>query len=285
MVLDPLEHMSKLIDHISRWEHTPEWSVTSKLLISKHQQVQLLEAASVLVGMNQDSSASPESVKTNDSDQSSDSPAASGTSEPLDDEFSSSAETTPPPTSEQAYSSHAFITGRSKRDSSSSSAFSRSYQSAPSSSLPGAPPSVGTSYGSYYHPGIPRRPSASGFTLLNNPTLDEDEAELARAVESLCSFGTPRTGSVHLPPDIPPVPPLPARFAGQNLNRISANMAGSNLQPNRHMPPPFRQPLSDESDVKMGDATSDDEEDYDERSMSHGRSDEDDDGVFGRMEE
>lgn len=277
--------MSKLIDHISRWEHTPEWSVTSKLLISKHQQVQLLEAASVLVGMNQDSSASPESVKTNDSDQSSDSPAASGTSEPLDDEYSSSAETTPPPTSEQAYSSHAFITGRSKRDSSSSSAFSRSYQSAPSSSLPGAPLSVATSYGSYYHPGIPRRPSASGFTLFNNPTLDEDEAELARAVESLCSFGTPRTGSVHLPADIPPVPPLPARFAGQNLNRISANMAGSNLQPNRDMPPPSRQPLSGGSDVKMGDVTSDDDEDYDERSISHGRSDEDDDGVFGRMEE
>lgn len=278
--------MSKLIDHISRWEHTPEWSVTSKLLISKHQQVQLLEAASVLVGMNQDSSASPESVKTNDSDQSSDSPATSGTSEPIDDEYNSSAETTPPPTSEQAYSSHAFSTVRSKRDSSSSSAFSRSYQSAPSSSLPGAPPSVGTSYGSYYHPGIPRRPSASGFILSNNLTLDEDEAELARAVESLCSFGTPRTGPVHLPADIPPVPPLPARFAGQNVNRISANIAGPNLQPNRDMLPPSTQPLPDESDVKMGDVSSDDDdEDYDERSMSHGRSDEDDDGVFGRMEE
>lgn len=282
MVLDPLEHMSKLIDHISRWEHTPEWNVTSKLLISKHQQVQLLEAASVLIGMNQDSSASPESVKTNDSDQSSDSPAASGTSEALDDEYSSSAETTPPPTSERAYSSHSLITGRY---SSSSSAFSRSYQSAPSSSLPGAPPSVGTSYGSYYHPGIPRHSSASGFPYLNHPALDEDEAELARAVESLCSFGITRTGPVHLPADIPPVPPLPARFAGQNMNRISTNMAGSNLQPNRDMPPPSRQPLLDESDVKMGDVTSDDDEDYDEHSMSHGRSDEDDDGVFGRMEE
>lgn len=284
--------MSKLIDHISRWEHTPEWNVTSKLLISKHQQVQLLEAASVLIGMNQGSSVSPESVRTNDSDQSSDSPAASGTSEPLDDEYSSSAETTPPPTSERAYSSHAIITGRFKRDSSTSSAFSRSYQSAPSSSLPGAPPSVGTSYGSYYHPGIPRYPSASGFTHFINPALDEEEAELARAVESLCSFGTPRTAPVHLPADIPPVPPLPARFAGQNVNRISANMAGSNLQPNRDMPPPYmpppsRQTLSGESDVQMGDFTTDDDddEDYDERSMSHGRSDEDDDGVFGRMEE
>eukprot|EP00842_Homolaphlyctis_polyrhiza_P002935 jgi/Hompol1/3642/HPOL_000274-RA len=33
-----------------RWEHTDQWKATSKLSISKHQQVQLLEAASVLVG-------------------------------------------------------------------------------------------------------------------------------------------------------------------------------------------------------------------------------------------
>ena len=36
------------VDFCSSWEHTPEWQYTSKLLISKHQQVQLLEAASVL---------------------------------------------------------------------------------------------------------------------------------------------------------------------------------------------------------------------------------------------
>src|SRR5690349_9343806 len=38
----------------NRWEHTPEWTYTSKLLISKHQQVQLLEAASILVSMKPD---------------------------------------------------------------------------------------------------------------------------------------------------------------------------------------------------------------------------------------
>ena len=44
------KHTSCLHKHL--WEHTPEWTVTSRLLISKHQQVQLLEAASILVNMN-----------------------------------------------------------------------------------------------------------------------------------------------------------------------------------------------------------------------------------------
>ena len=39
-----------------RWEHSPHWSQTSKLLISKHQQVQLLEAAQILVHMNRSDS-------------------------------------------------------------------------------------------------------------------------------------------------------------------------------------------------------------------------------------
>lgn len=46
-----------------RWEHSPHWSQTSKLLISKHQQVQLLEAAQILVYMNRsDSSLSTQSA-------------------------------------------------------------------------------------------------------------------------------------------------------------------------------------------------------------------------------
>jgi hypothetical protein len=48
------KHISSLAKHL--WEHTPEWNVTSKLLISKHQQVQLLEAASILVSMNEEDS-------------------------------------------------------------------------------------------------------------------------------------------------------------------------------------------------------------------------------------
>jgi hypothetical protein len=49
------KHVSSLAKHL--WEHTPEWNVTSKLLISKHQQVQLLEAASILVSMNEEDEA------------------------------------------------------------------------------------------------------------------------------------------------------------------------------------------------------------------------------------
>ncbi|GMF47517.1 unnamed protein product [[Candida] boidinii] len=43
------KHITSLAKHL--WEHTPEWNMTKKLSISKHQQVQLLEAASILCGM------------------------------------------------------------------------------------------------------------------------------------------------------------------------------------------------------------------------------------------
>ncbi|GKZ40175.1 hypothetical protein AbraIFM66950_002937, partial [Aspergillus brasiliensis] len=75
------------------WEHDPAWAITSKLLISKHQQVQLLEAASVLVTMTQDG---PEENGEAESDLSSASPDASSE---LRDGLSS-AETTPPPMDE-----------------------------------------------------------------------------------------------------------------------------------------------------------------------------------------
>ncbi|PRT52659.1 hypothetical protein B9G98_00279 [Wickerhamiella sorbophila] len=56
------KHVSSLAKHL--WEHTPEWSMTSKLLISKHQQVQLLEAASILVSMNEEDEKSDEETAT-----------------------------------------------------------------------------------------------------------------------------------------------------------------------------------------------------------------------------
>lgn len=43
-------HITSLAKHL--WEHTPEWQKTKKFSISKHQQVQLLEAASILCGLN-----------------------------------------------------------------------------------------------------------------------------------------------------------------------------------------------------------------------------------------
>lgn len=43
-------HPSCLSKH--RWEHSPHWANSSKLLLSKHQQVQLLEAATILVHLD-----------------------------------------------------------------------------------------------------------------------------------------------------------------------------------------------------------------------------------------
>ncbi|ODV89300.1 hypothetical protein CANCADRAFT_137150 [Tortispora caseinolytica NRRL Y-17796] len=48
------KHISCLTKHL--WEHTPEWAMTSSLPLSKHQQVQLLEAASILVSMTDEHS-------------------------------------------------------------------------------------------------------------------------------------------------------------------------------------------------------------------------------------
>jgi hypothetical protein len=46
------KHPNCLSKH--KWEHHDGWKTTSKLAISKHQQVQLLEAASILVGLGSD---------------------------------------------------------------------------------------------------------------------------------------------------------------------------------------------------------------------------------------
>lgn len=118
---------------------------------------------------------------------------------------------------------------------------------------------------------------------------DEEDASLAAAVQSLCSFGTPRSTLVHLPADAPPVPPVPARFVEENNHRMSGHFIPPLLQPDFGLrPPPLTHRISDERDVKLDGrrrTISDEDEEYDNGSVSHGRSDEDDDGVFGRMEE
>jgi len=238
--------------------------LTSKLLISKHQQVQLLEAASVLVGMNPEPGS--EAVNVAESDMSSASPAASGSSDLReDDDDYSSAETTPPPMSEQYTVPEGIATGRGKRYSGNSSSFSRSYQSAPSASLPTT--SDWARLSNYGPTPSHQRPSTSGFA-------DAEEAGLVAAVESLCSFGTPKNGPVLLPPDVPPVPPLPARFADK---RISSTLAGF-MEPELRSPT-FQAKVSSERDVDMVL----EEGDHAGIHISYGKNEEDD-GVFGRME-
>ncbi|KAI4204153.1 MAG: hypothetical protein LQ350_001344 [Teloschistes chrysophthalmus] len=278
------KHSSCLTKHL--WEHTPEWSYTSKLLISKHQQVQLLEAASVLVGMNQESSVPEDNAKTTESDHSSASPDISAPSELYDDDISS-AETTPPPTSEPVYAQDSFSAIQDKRHSGTSSAFSRSYQSAPSSSYAaGSMPS--SSYGQQYP--YQRRPSTSGTLSASQQAVDEEEAGLAAAVQSLCSFGTPRTGPVHLPPGVPPVPPLPAQYAAQNTKRLSANTVMTPTPHDFGLPPTATQRISNErgSSKNRGSRSTyhGEDDELDHFSMHQTRNNDDDDiGIFGRMDE
>ncbi|KAK5136351.1 hypothetical protein LTR08_003477 [Meristemomyces frigidus] len=237
------KHGSCLTKHL--WEHTPQWQVTSKLLISKHQQVQLLEAASVLVAMNADA------VPTNDSDSSA-SPAASGSSDLRDDELSS-AETTPPPQAEGSFRD-------SKRFSNNSSTFSRSYQSAFSSSS--APNNDNASFGHQRHwSGASSNRPMTANTSIADSYRDEDPADLAAAVGLLsCSYGTPKSGPTIMASDVPPVPPLPAKYAHERTT--------------------YHHHRSQE-DVEMGDELDSDDE---VEEQHPNRIDEVDEGVFGKMD-
>jgi len=262
-----------------RWEHTPEWSYTSKLLISKHQQVQLLEAASVLVAMNNNPSAEntpPDSARDFASEQGSASPGASGYSEQQD---RSSADTTPPPQSDGNSAANASYRGFAKRHSS-GSGFSRSYQSAPyASSAAGSVPNI-SGFNHFRNLSQDQRPTSSG----KNAT-GKDDRDLAAAVELLsCSIGS-NGGSrtVHLPADAPPVPPLPQQYIDQALTGTSFINSFPSRAPESFTRGELRR---DRDDVKMdesGGSVMDDDDDDDMRSRA--RSDEDDDGVFGRMEE
>ncbi|KAF9220378.1 hypothetical protein BS17DRAFT_349673 [Gyrodon lividus] len=51
-------HPSCLVKH--RWEHTPQWREASKFVLSKHQQVQLLEAAAILSHLSSSSASLPD---------------------------------------------------------------------------------------------------------------------------------------------------------------------------------------------------------------------------------
>ena len=257
--------------------------MTSKLLISKHQQVQLLEAASVLLAMNNNKDSSetpPDSAKDFPSDPESASPGASGYSEQPYEQ--SSASTTPPPVFD---SYDAFEMGTptmaTKRH---SSALSRALQPGLSSNplVAGSAPN-GSGFGHFRQASYERRPPSSG----RNAT-GQDDRDLAAAVELLsCSFGSNNGSSRHmgLPADAPPVPPVPAQYRDQAASLSSTHFLNSF---------PLRQPESftrgetrhdSHEDVKMEDSAESGMDDDDDDMHSRARSDEEDDGVFGRMEE
>ena len=220
----------------------------------------------MLVTMNADGTES-EQVNMREADDSSASPAASGSSDAHDDYDSiySSAETTPPPMSEHYSMPEGISTGRTKRSSGVSSSYSRSYQSAPSGSLP----------------------TSNGFSQWSSPLgytagiTGEEESGLAAAIETLCSFGTPRTGPTYLPADVPPVPPLPARYLEQNQSLKSGKLFP---QPDFGLPSPSYQPLSSEREVRTGTDKLSNNSDPDRYYEAHNDRVDDDEGVFGSME-
>ncbi|KAF2668388.1 hypothetical protein BT63DRAFT_274945 [Microthyrium microscopicum] len=235
------KHSSCLYKHL--WEHTPEWAITSKLLISKHQQVQLLEAASVLLLMNNNAV---------DSDASS--PEASS-SDPQSDGISSKADS-PPPLTEESYS-QSLGSGRvDKRLSSNSSMYSHSYQS--------------SVFAHSRQISSDNRPTTSGTSVTS--FTDEEREEMSAAFNLLsCSYGTPKTGPTALSGDIPPVPPLPAQYIGQTS---SEHLSGSTITGVPNAKPSFVRGHHDE-DIDM----------MVEDNVHVHRSDDEEEGMFGKMEE
>jgi hypothetical protein len=280
-----------------RWEHDPAWAVTSKLLISKHQQVQLLEAASVLVGMNHDDI--PDEAAELESELSSGSPDADALSELRDG--ISSAETTPPPMDEEEdddFEMSGMPTQWAKRPSASNaSGFSRSYQSIPSSSYNDSAPLHSPAFSHFRNSSTDTRPSTADTRL-----HEDDEADLAAAI-GLCNFGTPRSGPVSMTPDVPPVPPLPARYLDSNSHPSSQSPHSAQSRPtietarrdseanifiSRSLNPSLSYKVSDEREARTGGNEAQESRqrrnadvDFSNRSAP----DDDDDGVFGRMEE
>lgn len=243
----------------------------------------------MLVGMNIDTTP-PSSAKDfqSDQDESSASPAASGYSDLRDSRESSSAYTTPPPQADTQ-------DDRANRYSS-GSGFSRSYQSAPSTHSTfssSVPSSVG-----FTHQGSEHSVISPSLTAISTGNKEEDES-LANAIGVLsCGFGTPQTRVTTMPVDVPPVPPLPpqyASYAPQYTGATQHSFSGSTEAPIPSAYRPWgadsyatseRFHTSDErsqSDVKMEIDSIMDDDDYERH--SRGRSDEDDEGVFGRMEE
>lgn len=289
----PLESFCVDLFCTVRWEHTPEWSYTSKLLISKHQQVQLLEAASVLVAMNNNPTTGttpPDSTHDFHSDQDSASPAASGYS---DQPERSSADTTPPPQLDTLSNMNGYPMSFTKRQST-VDGFGQSYQSAAfGSSVAGSVP-VGSPFGGHFRQlslmSNDQRPTSSG----RNATGKEDR-DLAAAVEGLsCSFNSNAApGSFHLSADVPPVPPLPNAYLGQSMglplgsfiNSYPSRAPESFTRGESFIRGSHRQSYRNErEDVKMDEDSVMDYDDEEDR-RSRAKSDEDDDGVFGRMEE
>lgn len=203
----------------------------------------------------------------------------------------SSNETSPPPMSDDCGPSAASSLSRSYASTALTGSSAPTFSSPPRSAAHWRNSSVGS------------RPSTA-----EPAPFDDDEAGLAAAI-GLCNFGTPRSGPIKtLADDVPPVPPLPARYLGQSANNshpVGSGHGGYGISLGLNSPPataslaststptaynPLHASLSYKvSDLRgRSDSTVDDDRRDDHHSHAHAHThvdDDDDEGVFGRMEE
>ncbi|KAK6335649.1 hypothetical protein TWF696_002416 [Orbilia brochopaga] len=198
------KHSSCLTKHL--WEHTPEWSYTSKLLISKHQQVQLLEAASILVSMKPNTP--PASASSTASYSMMDGSSNDSTSEDSPPPMSERTSSPQLPGRSRALSSAGQPTRRHGSHSRAAAPYSRSYQHPP----------IGSSFGGKSITPVaspasmrPTQVLSSGLLSPRSVSGQQDDESLAAAVQMLsCSFGgTPVLGPTKPALKTGNVPPLP----------------------------------------------------------------------------
>ena len=248
--------------------------------------MQLLEAASVLVAMNGGASQSIEQAVGGLSDHSSASPGASASSE-IHDDYPSSAGTTPPPSAaDSAFNANRYGTGIN---------LPMSFQSTPAASM-GFSESMPNGHGwaghqRQYSDDI--RSTFNASTSINGSQYgDEEHADLAAAVGLLsCSYGTPKSGPTLLSPDVPPVPPLPAKFVAQSLNQQNSSLAAEDgtCAENEPVSSYRYHQYGAKDETTKAQMEIDNESDHDNRkaeiSEGSGTVDDEEEGVFGKMEE
>lgn len=256
---------------LSRWEHTDAWAVTSRFLISKHQQVQILEAAKSLVG-----------IAASDADPAFEGPSSpslsGGFSEQMDGQ--SSAPTTPPPDNSDMHMDMDMddmtFSAASDDEDGARGELSRQFRNDTAHKL--------TGFGRYMEPSPTPGP--------NSGEADGDD-ELSRAVALLsCSYTSSagwQTGQ--LPGDVPPVPQMPAHYLvdqaslGRSpfLNSFRSQAPESFTRGPAVVPGSLTRGPAVAGRANSRDVDSRMEDDEDSRSRA--RSDEEEYGFFGSMDE
>jgi len=208
-----------------------------------------------------------------DSDMSSASPAASGSSDPADPSDMSSRTSTLSELDEEDEEDSVKPMGRSVPSNSYADHFSHSYRSTGVGSIAGSSVPHDVSYLRRWST-AERRPSNASVAFSGSPYEQSDLAAAAAGLLS-CSIGTPKSGPTHLHGDVPPVPPLPAKYREHNRSRPVSYGAFSEKNGDS--------PKTNSGRFHRQDYNPD--VDMEDESNARGRSEEEDDGIFGTMEQ